>query len=238
MPSDPITPEQAQEIVQWRDRKLSPKEIARQMGLRPAIVSEFLRSHSAMVQQERVAKGELAPLVACLINQGAKDHLLRTDRPSISQKLFKRPENDIQGNGMAQIIVARMEKNQYLVSSILVDYWCLGVKNALFKKCDRTKYEFLLNQTAKAFDEEFQEVQAIVFGAVDYAAGLGFPPHPDFEAAKTCLGPRAAQLQPIEFGQSGKPFYCSGPYDNPQKVIQTLRQNVGEGNFDYMMGIG
>jgi hypothetical protein len=243
MPSDPVTPEQAQEIVQWRDRKLSPKEIARQMGLRPAIVSEFLRGHSAMVHQERVAKGELAPLVACLINQGAKDHLLGTHRPSISQKLFKRPETDTQGNGMAQIIVARMEKNQYLVSSILVDYWCLGVKNALFKKCDRVKYEFLLSQTAMAFDEEFQEisleqVQAIVFGAIDYAAALGFSPHPDFEEAKAGLGPRAAELQPIEFGQSGKPFYCSGPYDNPQKVIQTLRQNVGDGNFDYMMGMG
>jgi predicted transcriptional regulator len=243
MPSDPITPEQSQEIVQWRDRKLSPKEIARQMGLRPAIVSEFLRSHSAMVQQERLAKGELAPLVACLINQGAKDHLLRTHRPSLGQKLFKRPDHDIQGNGMAQIIVARMERNQYLVSSILVDYWCLGVKNALFKKCDRTKYELLLTGTARAFGEELQEVsleqvQAIVFGAVDYAAGLGFPPHPDFEAAKVYLGPRAEQLQPIEFGQSGKPFYCAGPYDNPQKVIQTLRQNVGDGNFDYMMGMG
>jgi hypothetical protein len=51
--------------------------------------------------------------------------------------------------GMAQIIVARMEKNQYLVSSILVDYWCLGVKNALFKKCDRAKYELLLTGTAR-----------------------------------------------------------------------------------------
>jgi predicted transcriptional regulator len=243
MPADAITPEQAQAIVQWRDRKLSPKEIARQMGLRPAIVSEFLRNHSAMVQQERVAKGELAPLVACLINQSAKDHLLGTHRQSLGSKLFKRPADGIQANGMAQIIIVRMEKQRYVVSSILVDYWCLGVKNALFKKCDRVKYEFLLSQTAKAFDEEFQEIsldqaQAIVFGAVDYAASLGFSPHPDFEDAKACFGPRAAELQPIEFGQSGKPFYCSGPYDNVQKVLQTLRQSVGEGNFDYMMGMG
>ncbi len=124
-----------------------------------------------------------------------------------------------------------------------MDYWCLGVKNALVKKCDRPKYEYLLSQTANAFGEELQaisveEVQAIVYGAIDYAASLGFPPHPDFEDAKTCLGPRAAQLQPIEFGRSGKPFYCSGPYDNAQKVIQTLRQNVGEGNFEYMVGMG
>jgi hypothetical protein len=225
-----ILPEQTREILEWRDRKLSPKEIARQMGLRPAIVSEFLRAHGAIVEQERLAKGELAPLVACLINEGAVAHLLG-------------PQDGVHPKGMAQIIIARMEKNQYLVSSILVDYWCLGVKNALFKKCDRAKYELLLTGTARAFGEGLQEVslaqvQAIVFGAVDYAANLGFPPHPDFEAAKVHLGPRAERLQPIEFGQSGKPFYCSGPYDNPQKVIQTLRQNVGEGNFDYMMAMG
>jgi predicted transcriptional regulator len=228
---DEMPPEQTQEILQWRDRQLSPKEIARQMGLRPAIVSEFLRSHGAIVEQERLAKGELSPLVACLINEGAVAHLL-------GQR-----DGEVNAKGMAQIIVARMEKNQYLVSSILVDYWCLGVKNALFKKCDRAKYELLLSGTARAFGEDLQEIslaqmQAIVFGAVDYAASLGFPPHPDFEAAKVYLGPRAAQLQPIEFGQSGKPFYCSGPYDNPQKVIQTLRRTVGEGNFDYMMAIG
>jgi hypothetical protein len=63
-------------------------------------------------------------LVACLINEGAVAHLL-------GQR-----DGEVNAKGMAQIIVARMEKNQYLVSSILVDYWCLGVKNALFKKCD------------------------------------------------------------------------------------------------------
>jgi predicted transcriptional regulator len=52
---DEILPQQTQEILQWRDRKLSPKEIARQMGLRPAIVSEFLRTHGAIVEQERLA---------------------------------------------------------------------------------------------------------------------------------------------------------------------------------------
>jgi hypothetical protein len=242
MTSDIITPEQAQEIVQWRDRKLSPKEIARQMGLRPAIVSEFLRNHSEIMHRAQLAKSELPPLLGCWINQGAKQHLLATNPPSLATKLFNRSD-DGPSRGLAQIVLVRTEKNRYLVNSFLIDYWCLGVKDALSKKCDRAKYEFLLNRTAQTFGEAMQEIpleqaQAIVFGAVDYAASLGFSPHADFEAAKVGLGPRLEQLQPIEFGKSGKPFYCSGPYDNPQKVIQTLRQNVGEGNFDYMMAIG
>jgi hypothetical protein len=117
------------------------------------------------------------------------------------------------------------------------------VKDALFKKTDRAKYEALLNQTTAAFGEDLQQisleqVQSIVFGAVDYGASLGFSPHPDFATAQPYLGPRPDQLQSIKFGKSGKPCYFSGPYDNPQKVIQTLRQSVGEGNFDYMMAVG
>lgn len=40
-----MTPEQTQEILQWRDRKLSAKEISRQMGLRPSELNSFLCEH-------------------------------------------------------------------------------------------------------------------------------------------------------------------------------------------------
>jgi hypothetical protein len=83
---DALTPEQTTELLQWRDRKLSPKEIARQMGLRPAIVSEFLRGHSELLDQERQAKGELAPLVGCFINQGAIAELLEPKRNIFGKK--------------------------------------------------------------------------------------------------------------------------------------------------------
>jgi hypothetical protein len=235
MPPEGISSEQAQAIVQYRERKLSPKEIARQMGLRPAAISEFLRSYNAEIQPDGLRPtighrqpAELAPLLGCWINQGAVAPLL---------------QGKGEGTGMAQIIVARMEKQRYTIASILIDYWCLGVKDALFKKSDRAKYEHILTKTAGVFGEDLQEVsleqvQSIVFGAIDYAADLGFSPHPDFAAAQVCLGPKADKLQRIKFGKSGKPFYFSGPYDNPERIIQTLRQTVGEGNFDYMMAIG
>jgi predicted transcriptional regulator len=99
MTPEEISPEQAQAIVQCRERKLSPKEIARQMGLRPAVISEFLRSYNAEVQPAR-QPAELAPLVSCWINQGAVAPLLKG-------------KGD--GTGMAQIIVARMEKQRYTI---------------------------------------------------------------------------------------------------------------------------
>jgi len=53
---------------------------------------------------------------------------------------------------------------------------------------------------------------------------LGFQPHPDFEAAKAHLGTPSEPLLPIAFGRDGKPFYFSDPYDNPTRIISTLRE--------------
>ncbi len=77
--------------------------------------------------------------------------------------------------GLAQIFVTRVDGNQYLVASYLVDYWCLGVKNALGpRKLNRTKYEAMVKKTYSQFQQDYREItleqaQAILFGAVEYA---------------------------------------------------------------------
>ena len=52
---------------------------------------------------------------------------------------------------------------------------------------------------------------------------------------KNILGQPSENLLPIELGRQGKPFYVSGPYDNSDKIVASLRETVGEGNFDYLM---
>ena len=122
-----------------------------------------------------------------------------------------------------------------------MDYWCLGVKNVLGpRKLNRTKYEALVKKTYSKFQQEYREItleqaQAIIFRAVSYAQKLVLKPHRDFSKAKEHLGQPSENLLPIEFGRKGKPFYISGPYDNPHKIIAKLRETVGEGNFDYLM---
>jgi transcriptional regulator with XRE-family HTH domain len=221
-----MTPEQTQEIIQWRDKKLSPKEIARQMGLRPAEVTAFLRDYA---EQNPTAR-TLLPLLGCFINSSAAERLLKGDD--------RKGSDASSGGGLSEVLVVRRESHRYEVSAFLVDYWCLGVKNALFKKCDERKYELMLEKVEKTFGESFKEIsieqaQAIIFGSIDYAATLGFQPHTDFAKSKESLGARLENLQSIEFGKDGKPFYFCGPHDNQMKIIQTLKENVGDGNFDY-----
>ncbi|MGG6270931.1 hypothetical protein ACQ4M3_42105 [Leptolyngbya sp. AN03gr2] len=228
-----------QDILRLRDRKLSPKQIARQLGLRPSEVSAILQAQAEQVTQERTERGDLQPLRHCLINEGAAQVLLDSPR---SEK-FSRSEatDDLTGNGLAQIFVTRLDRNVLLVGSYLIDYWCLGVKNCFGpRKFDQRKYDHLVQQSYAGFEQDAREIsleqaQNIIWGSVAYAAGLGFSPHPDFETAKTHLGTSSQMDQSIVFGRDGKPFYVSGPRDQPTRIIATLREHAGDGNFDYLI---
>ena len=233
-----MTPEQIEEINRLRALNLSPKQIARKLGLRPASVNAFLRNQAEAENLARQARGELPPLERCLINEIAAQQLLEPKKKK--KKVTSKEEDDLEG-GLAQIFVTRMEKNKYLVCSYLVDYWCLGIKNALGpRKLDGTKYEAMVEKSYANFNQDYREIslaqaQAIILGAVEYASKLGLKPHRDFETAKAHLGKPSEKLLPIEFGRDGKPFFINGPYDNSQKIIAKLEETVGEGNFDYII---
>lgn len=232
-----MTPEQHQEILRLRELKLSPKQIARKLGLRPAEVSTFLKNEAQTAALSRQERGELSPLAHCFINESAARQLLGSNNAEeeIEEKF---------ATGVAEIIVVRKEGSQYSVGGYLVDYWCLGVKDALFyKRLNHQKYKFFVDGAYDSMSEAKQEItleqaQAIIFGAVEYASRLGFEPHPDFEEAKAHLGKLLENLPIIDFGKDGQPFYISGPYDQPERIISKLEKAVGKGNFGFVMGLG
>ncbi len=228
-----MTPEQETEIMRLREAQVTPKQIARQLGLRPAEVKAFIRDHAEELVLQRAKANDAAPLHECLVNEGAARWLLDHNRKA------KRP-----ASGLAQVILSRQDGNRFLLASYLVDYWCLGLKNCIPpRRKGKGDYELFKSSCELQFDECFvaitpEQAQAIVYGAVDYARSLGFEPDPDFNAkAQVHLGLRPETLIPIEFGQDGKPFFMSGPYDNTAKILETLEANVGEGNFHFVAGL-
>ena len=232
------------EVVRLRALNLSPKQIARKLGLRPSEVTALIKAQAEEASLARAERGELPPVEACFINTDAFERLLEHQprRRGFWQKAAN--QDDDNNSGFAQVSVARLERNRYLVCSYLVDYWCLGVKDALGpRKFDHSKYEAFIEGSYERFSQGYQEItleqaQSIVWGAVDYAASLGLKPHKDFEKAKPLLGGRPSNPIEIEFGRDGKPYYFSGPYDNADKIVATLRETVGEGNFHYMVAMG
>jgi hypothetical protein len=76
----------------------------------------------------------------------------------------------------------------------------------------------------------------IIFGAIEYARRLGFKPQKDFALSRFVLeGLSETDYDfELEFGFEGKPFYIAGPHDDFMAIIETLKKNVGEGNFDFI----
>ena len=234
-----MTPEQEQAIADLRTRNVSPKQIARQLGLRPAEVSAVIKAQAVKATAERVASGELNPLHRCLVNTNGWAGLT-TPPPEETDE-----DADVDGaDGFALVIVSRLAGfNRLEVASFLVDIWCLGVKDAMpTRTIDVTTYKEFVEFAYEKFPTGYEEIsleqaQAIVFGGVAYAESLGFQPHRDFAQAKAILGEQAGDL-PLHFGRNGKPYFINGPHDDDIKILHTLRENVGDGNFHYTMMLG
>ncbi len=148
-----------------------------------------------------------------------------------------------QTSGLAHVIFVREQPDgRVAFADFLVDVFCLGVKDC-FLQINQPKSVFhsfkeeTLFKLGGLVDCPVDVAHAIIYGAVDYARSLGFSPHPDFERDRLILDPheKFEELPLVTFGQNGKPCYISGPLDDIDYVMKTLRKNVGDGNFDYII---
>lgn len=212
----------------------SPKQIARALGVRPAVVAPLVR---AIAQQAADAEPD-PELVGCWVSPGWSQGM------SVAGHDDWRDAYDLNGsatNGLACVVVARRYRSERVsICGYLADVYCLGVKDALGP---RVMNERDLPAFLRMFFSEFEGApleapldlaRHLVWGAVDYARGLGFQPHPEFRAAAGHLGDWE-EASALTFGKDGKPLYIQGPHDDANSVMRTLTQSVGGGNFDYLV---
>ncbi|MBF0496792.1 MAG: hypothetical protein HQK58_09510 [Deltaproteobacteria bacterium] len=147
--------------------------------------------------------------------------------------------------GLGSVVFTRkMKDGQLALASILLDVFCLGVKDATFAIVSKDQYESYkegLNRRQESKITDPSCVRKLVEGAVEYARDLGFEPHRDYKKARQIFGDYDPEECPDAFayGRDGLPCFISGPYDTParcKKIIDTLTRNCGEGNFHIMMG--
>ncbi len=228
-----MTDEFESEIMALRSKQLTPKQIARKLGLKVAQVSKVIKAKAQETAKARGERGELAPVAQCLVNTSCAEGLLREGE-----------QGQQEGSGLGIVLVARSTGyKRYVVCTYLIDYWCLGLKDTIGEeKLNDIKYKQFVEMAYQGFPEGYQEIsleqaQAIVYGAIEYAGELGLKPHRDFQQTKSHLGEWSGQPK-LTFGREGKPCYMEGPYDNTTQILQTLREKVGEENFNYMVGMG
>lgn len=225
-----------QRVRALRAQGHSPKQIARVVGVRPARVAPLVRA----ISRERATTAPESA-VDCWVSPGWSAGLaVPKDRGWPDSKT-----RGAETSGLAAVLVARgrhRDPNTMSVCGYLVDTYCLGVKDALGP---RTMSQQELRRFIAAFFEPFdgapvkapiELARHLVWGAVEYARGLGFEPHRDFKRAAEHLGP-LIDPSAIGFGRDGKPYYMSGPYDDADRVMRTLAENVGTDNFHFSIAL-
>jgi hypothetical protein len=127
------------------------------------------------------------------------------------------------------------------LSGFLVDAYCLGVKDAMFRELDEDEMEELLDgagATAPLTPVDPPYARKLLRDAAAYARSLGLPPHPDYAAAELLFGDVAADACDVafEFGCEGRPFYVPGPTESPTQIrrrIERLQRTLGDDGFDF-----
>jgi len=226
-------------VAELRSQGLPPKAIARQLGMRPTEVSAILREQAAQLAA-RADPAALPAIRACYLSPGFSTGLgfsgvaeaWRTYDPGYSGS-----------EGLVCALWARTKRyDRVTVCGALVDLYCLGVKNAIGPKdVDAAEMRSFVSRYFRSYDAPpvevpFELLQSLVLGAVDYAASLGFAPHPDFAAVRPSLGDLSGS-SPIRFGKEGRPLYVQGPDDDVFRIVQTLRRTVGDSGFDSVAGM-
>jgi hypothetical protein len=156
---------------------------------------------------------------------------------------------DWEKSGISPVIVARKQSEDRVIFGVcLVDWWCLGIKDA-FANADVSRSSFernlptMCSNAPQACSVEF--AHELIYGAMEFAARYGFQPHKDFTRQMVDqvldppdMHPRTHNLQ---FGKDGKPFYASGPYDDAHKInriLRSLERTAGKGNYEALIHLG
>lgn len=214
---------------------MTPKHIAKVLGLRRAEVDPIIRAYAAR------ASAVEAALVGCWLSSGWSMGL-RWDAEAHPGWNDDGAALDVGGiPSLASALIAREHRYDTVsVCGYIVDPHCLGVKNALGpRRMKRDALDAFARGYFSAHALGFQPApielaRDLVLGAVDYARQLGFEPHPDFTLARSHLGARQGPSA-IEFGYNGEPFFWQGPHDDVLRVLATLNRSVGRGKFGHML---
>lgn len=221
----------AQRVRELRATGSSPKEIALALGAPKSKVAALVRSIAA-ADETPIGEREL---IGCWVSPGWNAGLTFDPRPEWP---YGDP-GDSAIEGMVTVVVARLgQRGRASVCAFLVDVFCLGVKNALpAQTMDRHAVRefataYFLPYDGPPVQAPVELARYLVLGAVEYAHGLGFEPHPDFAETAEYLGGGTGP-NPIGFGRDGTPFYIDGPNDDPNAVLATLNRTVGQGNYGF-----
>jgi len=148
------------------------------------------------------------------------------------------------GGGMGVIYLTRqISSGQIAMMFLLIDSFCLGLKDAGARFCTPTEFDELIDragtaETLRPVAPEF--ARKLAEDAIAYAQSIGFSPHADYRKVAPLWGDIDASrcAETFTFGLDGRPNFVAGPFDDDARqnfVFRRLCETVGEGNFGFIV---
>jgi hypothetical protein len=145
-------------------------------------------------------------------------------------------------SGVGMVFLSRKTGvRDVVLAGFLVDAYCLGVKDTMFRELDEEEMEELLDgagATAPLTPVDPPYARKLLRDAAAYARSLGLPPHADYATVEPLFGDVAADACDVEFqfGYEGRPLYVPGPTESATQIrrrIDRLRRRLGNDGFDF-----
>jgi hypothetical protein len=189
---------------------------ARKAQRRKQVVAEKQRAEALDASlPARVLRAAQAPIQHCLLMEG----------------LFE--------TGIGTLILARGATPDLLASGVfLLDVFCLGIKDVMFKSLERDELASYMEATgSQMVSISPSDARKLLRDLAAWSHTIGFPPHRDFAAVEHLFGDASADESEADFrfGCDGKPLYIPGPFDSPSLIrrrLGQLQKHLGEDGFE------
>jgi len=151
-------------------------------------------------------------------------------------------------SGIGNILITKVTpQGEIAVCSFIIDVYCLGIKQVLFKTLPLPEYEkvFKPSIVKSHGDYAFTKLKPacakkLVEGAEEYAKSIGMTNHKDYPALKAIFG--EAKLgrcwSRYKYGKDKMPLYIKGPNESDadsKRILRKLEEACGPGNFQFRL---
>jgi hypothetical protein len=190
---------------------------------RKAIVAQKRKAEAGgNTLARQVARAAAAPVLHCLLTESLHE------------------------TGIGTLVLARGSAlGQATAAGFLLDVFCLGVKDVMFRAMERRQlatYLDMLGAATPLLPVDPGYARKLLRDLVLWSGSLGFQPHPDFATVERLFGdvdPQACETA-FEFGHGGKPLYVPGPSESPLLIRHRMDQlsgQLGSEGFDYIVPV-
>jgi hypothetical protein len=144
--------------------------------------------------------------------------------------------------GIGTIILTRGVTPHHLaVGVFLLDVFCLGIKDAMFKSLESNELALYVETTNAGLPPvalQPSDARKLLRDLAAWSQSIGFPPHRDFATVERIFGAVSADESEADFrfGRNGKPVYIPGPFDSATVVrrrVEQLQKHLGDDGFEF-----